>query len=91
MEAGGIETAHLSAPNKEVPASCNPTMRPRLQPHALEAATLLCTRGCAPVYHKVTATSGAVQSYRGIIKLPGYPVQRRLDLKVTPPPCPPVP
>jgi len=49
MEAGGIETAHLSAPNKEV-----------------------------------TATSGAVQSYRGIIKLPGYPVQRRLDLKVYP-------
>ena len=91
MEAGGIETAHLSAPNKEVPAGCNSTMRPRLQPHALEAATLLCTRGCAPVYHKVTATSGAVQSYRGIIKLPGYPVQRRLDLKVTPPPCPPVP
>ena len=65
-------------------------MRPRLQPHALEAATL-CTRGCNPIYHKVTATSGAVQSYRGIIKLPGYPVQRRLDLKVTPPPCPPVP
>lgn len=49
MEAGGIETAHLSAPNKEV-----------------------------------TATSGAVQSYRGIIKLPGYPLQRRLDLKVYP-------
>jgi len=49
MVAGGIETAHLSAPNKQV-----------------------------------TATSGAVQSYRGIIKLPGYSLQRRLDLKVYP-------
>ena len=39
-----------------------------------------------PCYHKVTATSGAVQSYRGIIKLPGYSLQRRLDLKVSPRP-----
>ena len=89
MEAGGIETAHLSAPNKEVAAAtlytrgCDPT-HSRLQPYALEAATLR-TRGCYPIYHQVTATSGAVQSYRGIIKLPGYPLQRRLDLKVHPP------
>ena len=75
MVAGGIETAHLSAPNKEV------------------AAATLCTKACDPMhsrlrpcYHKVTATSGAVQSYRGIIKLPGYSLQRRLDLKVSPRP-----